>query len=75
MDYLPFDWAIGTAGVITFFSYFLLLNTLLPISLIVTLELVKVCQSFFIMMDHLIYAQERDRNAKVAATSIIEELG
>jgi magnesium-transporting ATPase (P-type) len=42
-DYLPFDWAVGTDGVITYFSYFLLLNTMLPISLIVTLELVKVC--------------------------------
>lgn len=41
-DYLPFDWAIGEDGVITFFSYFLLLNTMLPISLIVTLEIVKV---------------------------------
>jgi magnesium-transporting ATPase (P-type) len=40
--YLPFTFAIGLNGVITFFSHFLLFNTLLPISLIVTLEIAKV---------------------------------
>lgn len=40
--YLTFEYNVGTNGVISFFSYFLLLNTLLPISLIVTLEVVKV---------------------------------
>jgi magnesium-transporting ATPase (P-type) len=40
--YLTFEYNVGTNGVITFFSYFLLVNTLLPISLIVTLEVVKV---------------------------------
>lgn len=47
--YLPFNWNVGTNGVITFFQYFLLLNTMLPISLIVTLEVVKVGQAYFIM--------------------------
>lgn len=74
-SYLPFDWLVGEAGVINYFSFFLLLNTLLPISLIVTLEIVKVCQALFIMSDYLIYSKERDRNAKVSSTSIIEELG
>jgi magnesium-transporting ATPase (P-type) len=40
--YLPFDFLVGVNGIITYFSYFLLLNTMLPISLIVTLEIVKV---------------------------------
>jgi hypothetical protein len=40
--YLTFTYEVGVNGVISFFSYFLLLNTLLPISLIVTLEVVKV---------------------------------
>lgn len=74
-NYLPFDWSVTTDGVITYFSYYLLLNTMLPISLIITLEIVKVCQAFFIMNDVLIYSQERDRKAKVSSTSIIEELG
>ena len=73
--YLPFDYAVGEDGVITYFAYFLLLNTMLPISLIVTLEVVKVCQAFFIINDVLIYSKERDKKAKVSTTSIIEELG
>jgi magnesium-transporting ATPase (P-type) len=40
--YIPFEYNVGTNGVISFFSYFLLMSTLLPISLIVTLEIVKV---------------------------------
>lgn len=48
---------------------------MLPISLIVTLEIVKVIQSYFIMSDVKMYSVERDRKAKVQSTSIIEELG
>lgn len=73
--YLPFDYNFAVNGVITFFSYFLLMSTLLPISLIVTLEITKVVQSYFIINDVRIYAQDRDRKAKVSSTSIIEELG
>ena len=75
VTYLPFTFYVGVYGVIDFFSYFLLLNTMLPISLIVTLEIVKVIQSFFIMSDAKMYAIDRDRKAKVSSTSIIEELG
>jgi hypothetical protein len=41
----------------------------------VSLEIVKVAQAFFIVMDYQIYSEERDKSTKVAATSIIEELG
>jgi magnesium-transporting ATPase (P-type) len=40
--YLDITSSIGTNWVETFFTYFLLLNTLIPISLIVTIEVVKV---------------------------------
>lgn len=75
MQYLYFQFDMGVNGVISFFSYFLLFNTLLPISLIVTLELVKVVQSVYIMGDLQMYSPERNRTAKVSSTSIIEELG
>jgi hypothetical protein len=41
--YLPeaYDPNLKT-GILTFFTYFLLLNTMIPISLIVSLELVKI---------------------------------
>ena len=73
--YLTLTMNFGVNGVISFFSYFLLLNTLLPISLIVTLEIIKVLQSVLIMKDVQMYSTERDRTAKVSSTSIIEELG
>lgn len=65
----------GVEAIISFFAYFLLLNTLIPISLIVTLEFVKLFQSFFIKKDQDMYNAEKDRYAKVSTTSIIEELG
>jgi len=66
---------VGINGVISFFSHFLLFNTLLPISLIVTLEIVKVVQAVYIYGDMKMYTADRDRGAKVSSTSIIEELG
>ena len=72
---MTFEYNVSTNGVISFFSYFLLLNTLLPISLIVSLEVVKVIQAYYIVNDVKIYCAERDTFAKVSSTSIIEELG
>jgi phospholipid-transporting ATPase len=46
--YLQLTDTLGTSFVQTFFRYFLLLNTLIPISLIVTIEVVKVVQAYFI---------------------------
>jgi magnesium-transporting ATPase (P-type) len=48
---------------------------LIPISLIVSIEVVKVVQAYFISNDALIYSKERDRPAKVSAASLNEELG
>jgi magnesium-transporting ATPase (P-type) len=75
MYYLTFQFSVTVNGVISFFSFFLLLSTLLPISLIVTLELVKVVQSYYIMCDYLMYSEERMKFARVSTTSIVEELG
>lgn len=73
--YLTFQFSVSVNGVISFFSFFLLFATLLPISLIVTLELVKVVQSYYIMCDYLMYSEERMKFARVSTTSIVEELG
>eukprot|EP00826_Nyctotherus_ovalis_P052696 TRINITY_DN673_c0_g1_i2.p1 TRINITY_DN673_c0_g1~~TRINITY_DN673_c0_g1_i2.p1 ORF type:complete len:974 (-),score=267.29 TRINITY_DN673_c0_g1_i2:180-2690(-) len=65
--------ASGTAFIINFFSYFLLLVALIPISLVVTLEIVKFVQLFFIQWDVFLY--RNDRFAKVSTCTINEELG
>ena len=60
---------------ITFFTYFLLLNTMIPISLIVTLEIIKIIQGFFIEWDTKLYSKSHHIFCKARAVSIIEELG
>ena len=60
---------------ITFFTYFLLLNTLIPISLIITMEIVKIAQGFFISWDVEMYSKIRQKFAKAKTVSINEELG
>lgn len=61
--------------VFLFFTYFLLMNTLLPISLQVTLEVVKTVQAFYINNDVLMFSWERFKLAKCQAVSIVEDLG
>ena len=60
---------------ICFFTYFLLLNTLIPISLIVSMEIIKMIQGIFISWDIFLYSKERHTFCGVKSVSIIEELG
>ena len=66
---------IGLESFIVFFTYFLLLNTLIPISLIVSIEIIKMIQSFFIKWDITLYSKVRHCFCDVKSVSIIEELG
>lgn len=58
-----------------FFVSFVLINTMIPISLIVSIELVKMCQSFFINKDKLMYSEFRKKYVDVKSASLNEELG
>ena len=60
---------------ITFFTYFLLLNTMIPISLIVTIEIIKMIQGFMIEWDTKLYSKFRHVFCKARTVSINEELG
>jgi len=51
------------------------MNTMLPISLFVTLEVLKVCEALFVSWDHLMYSIEKDKPALVSSSSLMEELG
>ena len=68
----PEPWVQGTT---TYFSFFLLLNSLIPISLIVNLELVKFLLTFFVQLDLKMYSKTQDQPAKVQSMNILEELG
>jgi P-type E1-E2 ATPase len=53
----------------------MLLNTLIPISLIVTVEVVKVIQARFMEWDSQMFCEQRDQPCKVSSASLNEELG
>ena len=59
IDYLPFN--LGIDSTLSFFTYLLLLNTMIPISLIITLELVKIIQGLFIGVDAESYSFTRKK--------------
>jgi phospholipid-translocating P-type ATPase (flippase) len=69
------EYSSGLQGFITYFTYFILLNTMLPISLIISLELLKLAQGFFMQEDLSLYSYLRDRPCKVSSFSLNEELG
>ena len=63
------------SGFLNYFTYFLLLNTMLPISLIISLELLKIGQGFLMQKDLNLYSGLRNRPCKVSSFSLNEELG
>lgn len=74
-QFISFRFNRGAESVLMYFSYFLIYNTLLPISLMVTIEVAKVCQSYFIGIDIGMYNTEKQKGCKVMTRSINEELG
>ena len=63
------------SGLVSFFSYLLLLNTMIPISLIVTLEIVKYSQAYFMNVDVELYSFVKEKYVKCNTCSLNEELG
>ncbi|ODV97125.1 hypothetical protein PACTADRAFT_84362 [Pachysolen tannophilus NRRL Y-2460] len=56
-------------------TYWILFSNLVPISLFVTVEIIKVYQGFMISSDLDLYCEETDTPTTVRTSSIIEELG
>ncbi|GBC10641.1 hypothetical protein RclHR1_00980018 [Rhizophagus clarus] len=59
----------------TFFAYIILFNTMIPISLYVTMEIIKLAQVYFINHDLDMYHEETDTPAEAHTSTINEELG
>jgi phospholipid-transporting ATPase len=69
---------VGNAGVnsfLNYFTYLLLLNTMVPISLIISLDIIKFLQGYFFSVDVDMYSHIRDRFVKAGSISLNEELG
>ena len=60
---------------LNYFTYMLLLNTLIPISLIITLEVVKLIQGRFMTCDKYGYSHVRQRWIQPNSVSLNEECG
>jgi len=58
-----------------FLKFFLLLSSILPISLLVSLEIIKVFQALFIGADAKMYSVDVNQPCKVMSISLNEELG
>eukprot|EP01012_Entosiphon_sulcatum_P035313 TRINITY_DN4481_c0_g1_i1.p1 TRINITY_DN4481_c0_g1~~TRINITY_DN4481_c0_g1_i1.p1 ORF type:complete len:2551 (-),score=385.14 TRINITY_DN4481_c0_g1_i1:287-7939(-) len=65
----------GRAGFTDFWTFVILFNNLIPISLYVSMELVKILQGSLIESDLQMYDEERGVAAAARTTSLNEELG
>ncbi len=57
----PYAISASVDPVLSYFTYTLLLNTLIPISLIISLEIVKLVQGYFMVQDCELYSVLRDK--------------
>ncbi|KAL7021494.1 hypothetical protein ACKWTF_011893 [Chironomus riparius] len=82
-SYLPWDKLIvpqhiqGSTiiGLLVFFSYAIVLNTVVPISLYVSVEVIRFAQSFQINWDEKMFHKKTKTFAKARTTTLNEELG
>ncbi|KAI9218609.1 hypothetical protein BC828DRAFT_388135 [Blastocladiella britannica] len=62
-------------GIITFFTCVIIFQNLVPISLYVTVEIVKTLQAYFIHVDETMYDEELDRSCSVRSWNLSDDLG
>uniref|UniRef100_A0A8C2WMS6 Phospholipid-transporting ATPase n=1 Tax=Cyclopterus lumpus TaxID=8103 RepID=A0A8C2WMS6_CYCLU len=63
------------AAVYLFLTLIIVFQVLIPISLFVSIEIVKVCQVFFIHQDQDLYDEDSDSRLQCRALNITEDLG
>ena len=73
--YIDFGYSSIIEGCLTFIRYFQLLNTLIPISLFVTAEMIKFFIAYFISKDYHMFSMAKGQGTEVKNMSIIENLG
>lgn len=72
-DHIPNDYSSFWSAIIGLGTIFVLTNSMIPISLIISLEMVKMAQAYFISMDEEMYFD--GEYSKVFTSSLNEELG
>ncbi|XP_015984076.2 probable phospholipid-transporting ATPase IM isoform X5 [Rousettus aegyptiacus] len=63
------------SGFLTFWSYIIILNTVVPISLYVSVEVIRLGHSYFINWDRKMYYSGKATPAEARTTTLNEELG
>uniref|UniRef100_A0A8C1NPH4 Phospholipid-transporting ATPase n=1 Tax=Cyprinus carpio TaxID=7962 RepID=A0A8C1NPH4_CYPCA len=63
------------SGFLTFWSYIIILNTVVPISLYVSVEVLRLGHSYFINWDRRMYYSRKATPAEARTTTLNEELG
>ncbi|KAG8012736.1 Phospholipid-transporting ATPase ID [Nibea albiflora] len=63
------------SGFLTFWSYIIIFNTVVPISLYVSVEVLRLGHSYFINWDRKMYYSQTDTAAEARTTTLNEELG
>lgn len=61
--------------VMNFLLFFIEYSSLIPVSLIVSIEIAKAAQSYFIDFDQLMFSSWRKRKAYARIAALNEELG
>lgn len=64
------SYSVAGDAALIFCSQLVLMTTMIPISLIVSLEIVKVSQSYFIDKDKFMYSAFRDKGPMVRSASL-----
>ncbi|KAG8137443.1 hypothetical protein E2320_004681, partial [Naja naja] len=68
-------WPPPQAAVYLFLTMIIVLQVLIPISLYVSIEIVKICQVYFIHQDKDLFDEETDFQLQCRALNITEDLG
>ncbi|XP_040053662.1 putative phospholipid-transporting ATPase IM [Gasterosteus aculeatus] len=75
--FLPREQGVNAAlsSFLSFWSYVIVLNTVVPISLYVSVEIIRLGNSFYIDWDRKMYYPKNDTPAQARTTTLNEELG
>ncbi|KAI2664891.1 Phospholipid-transporting ATPase ID [Labeo rohita] len=73
--FLPREENIAFSAFLTFWSYIIILNTVVPISLYVSMEVIRLGNSYYINWDRNMYHARTDTPAEARTTTLNEELG
>ncbi|CAG11883.1 unnamed protein product, partial [Tetraodon nigroviridis] len=77
-SYLPWDPPVDSclfSAFLSFWSYVIILNTVVPISLYVSVEVIRLGHSYFINWDQQMFCSQCNTAAEARTTTLNEELG